>query len=77
MALLPPGVTVHVFACIEGEAAVMRPKSRAKSVVAGWLSILKYQLTCLMIAATSFAARPGLETNYGCLYAGDVSSDSV
>lgn len=62
MALLPPGVTVHVFACIEGDAAVVRPNNRAKSVVAGWLSILKYQLTCLMVAATNLAARPELET---------------
>lgn len=63
MALLPPGVTVHVFVvCIEGEAAVVRPNNRAKRVVAGWLSILEYQLTCLMVAATSLAARPELET---------------
>lgn len=61
MALLPPDLTVQVCACLEGEAAVVRPNNRARSVVAGWLSILKHQLTCLMMATTSFA-RPKLET---------------
>lgn len=38
--LLPPDFTVHVFACLEKEAAAVIPDNKARSVVADWLSIL-------------------------------------